>query len=156
MVGHDTVGVLGWHHLAGGGTAGETVACVATSGLGYKRPGRVGDSPIVGAGLYADDHAGAVVCTGVGEEILRFALAARTVDAMARGLTPDEAGTEVLRAMIRRKPATAAMGISLLAVRADGAVGAATTRTANHVFEYHVCADGRYTKAVPEPVGTAG
>lgn len=155
MVGHDTVGLLGWHRTPGTQAPGEAVACVATSGLGWKRPGRVGDSPIVGAGLYADDHAGAVVCTGVGEEILRFALATRTVDAMARGLTPNEAGNEVMRSMIQRKPATAAMGISLLAIRADGQVGAATTRTTNHVFEYHVCADGQFTKVVPEPIDPA-
>lgn len=155
MVGHDTVGVLGWHRdspTPGEGT-GETVACVATSGLGWKRPGRVGDSPLVGAGLYADDRAGAVVCTGVGEEILRHALAVRTVDAMARGLSPNEAGGEVMRAMLDRSQENAQRGISLLAIRADGEVGAATTRTDNHVFEYHVCADGRFSRVVPEPVG---
>jgi len=156
MVGHDTIGVLGWHKHAPedhADEAGETVACVATSGLGFKRPGRVGDSPLVGAGLYADDRVGAVACTGVGEEILRHALAVRTLDAMARGLTPDEAGNEVMRAMIQRSPKTATQGISILAIRADGTVGAATTRCENHVFEYHVCADGRFSKVMPEPVG---
>jgi isoaspartyl peptidase/L-asparaginase-like protein (Ntn-hydrolase superfamily) len=61
---HDTVGVLGWND-------GHLVVACTTSGLAWKLPGRVGDSPIVGAGLYADNEAGAAVCTGVGEEIWR-------------------------------------------------------------------------------------
>ncbi|MEM9415783.1 MAG: isoaspartyl peptidase/L-asparaginase [Planctomycetota bacterium] len=154
MVGHDTVGVLGWHHEpAMDDTPGEAVACVATSGLGWKRPGRVGDSPIIGAGLYADDQAGAVVCTGVGETIFRHALAVRITDAMARGQDAEAACSATLAAMIRREPHAATQGISVLAVRNDGQVGAATTRTDNHVFEYHLCADGHFDKVVPEPVG---
>ncbi|MFI4860799.1 MAG: isoaspartyl peptidase/L-asparaginase [Phycisphaerales bacterium JB063] len=155
MVGHDTVGVLGWHRdsHAAQGTPGESVACVATSGLGYKRPGRVGDSPIVGAGLYADDHAGAVVCTGVGEEIFRHALAIRITDAMARGQDAHAACHEVFAAMLKRDPRTARQGISALAIRSDGQIGAATTRTENHSFEYHLCADGHFDKVVPEPMG---
>ena len=145
MVGHDTVGVLGW-------SAGRGVACVSTSGLGWKMPGRVGDSPIIGAGLYADDQVGCVACTGVGEEIWRFSLAVRVIDAMARGLSPDEAGREVMQAMLARYPQNAKRGISLLAIRADGRVGAATTRTTNHVFEYHVCRDGQLERIEPDPV----
>lgn len=146
MVGHDTVGLLGWH-------CGETVACVATSGLGWKLPGRVGDSPIIGAGLYADDEVGCVACTGVGEEIWRHALAIRVIDAMGRGLMPDAACEEVMRTMLKRAPENARKGISVLAIRADGEVGAGTTRTKNHIFEYHVCIDGTFKKIVPESVG---
>lgn len=155
MVGHDTVGMLGWHHIhpTSDAPAGEAVACVASSGLGWKRPGRVGDSPIFGAGLYADDLAGAAVCTGVGEEIFRHAIAVRVVDAMARGLGGDEACAQVMQAVLKRDPKTADQGISVLAVRNDGQVGAATTRTENHTFEYHVCADGNTEKVVPQPVG---
>ncbi|XAL98624.1 isoaspartyl peptidase/L-asparaginase [Phycisphaeraceae bacterium D3-23] len=155
MVGHDTVGVLGWHRdsLAVDDTPGETVACVATSGLGWKRAGRVGDSPIVGAGLYADDHAGAVVCTGVGESIFKHALAIRITDAMARGQSADAACHEALAAILKRDPQTAKQGISALAIRNDGQVGAATTRTDSHIFEYHLCADGQFDKVVPDPVG---
>lgn len=145
MVGHDTVGVLGWE-------AGRTVACVATSGLGFKRPGRVGDSPIIGAGLYADDTRGSVACTGRGEEIWRHVLAIRVADAMGRGLSPDEAGREVMQDAIRRVPAVAKMGMSLIAIRGDGLVGSATTRTDNHDFEYFVSRGDAVQRVVPEPV----
>lgn len=145
MVGHDTLGLLGWN-------ASASIACVATSGLGYKRPGRVGDSPIIGGGLYADDEAGCAVCTGVGEELARHAVAVRVVDAMRAGLSPNAAGEAVLRAMIRRDRANATRGLSLIAIDRDGNVGAATTRTANHVFEYHVCRAGRFERVEPVPV----
>lgn len=145
MVGHDTVGVLGWHE-------GKSIACVATSGLGFKRPGRVGDSPIIGAGLYADDAAGCVACTGRGEEIWRHVLSIRVIDAMARGLSPDEAGNEVLSSVIRRFPDCASKGMSLIAIRNDGQVGAATTRTDNHDFEYFVAQGENVKRVVPKPV----
>jgi len=145
MVGHDTLGLLGWQ-------AGRTVACVATSGLGFKRPGRVGDSPIIGAGLYADDAAGCVACTGRGEEIWRHVLAIRVIDAMARGLSPNEAGAEVLGKVVGRFPELAGKGLSLIAIRNDGQVGAATTRTDSHVFEYFVNRGEKIERVVPKPV----
>lgn len=146
MVGHDTLGLLGWE-------AGRSIACVATSGLGFKRPGRVGDSPIIGAGLYADDAAGCVACTGRGEEIWRHMLAIRVIDAMARGLTPDQAGAEVLGKAVRRFPELANKGLSLIAIRNDGEVGAATTRTDAHMFEYFVSRGEIIERIVPEPIG---
>ncbi|MEM1356019.1 MAG: isoaspartyl peptidase/L-asparaginase [Planctomycetota bacterium] len=145
MVGHDTLGLLGWE-------AGRAVACVATSGLGFKRPGRVGDSPIIGAGFYADDEAGCVACTGRGEDIWRHALAIRVIDAMARGLTPDHAGAEVLGGVVRRFPQLQAKGMSLIAIRQDGAVGSATTRTDAHLFEYFVGQGESIQRVVPEPI----
>lgn len=136
MVGHDTVGVLGWH---GGGT----VACVATSGLGYKRPGRVGDSPIVGAGLYADDEAGCVACTGVGEELYRHSVASRVIELMRAGESAAHAPALVLRQAIERDPAVTERGLAIIAIDKHGRVGDATTQTPNHQFEYHICMDGR-------------
>lgn len=146
MIGHDTLGLLGWH-------AGQSVACVTTSGLGYKRPGRVGDSPIVGSGLYADDEIGCVACTGIGEEIARHAVAVRVIDAMRSGLTPDEAGAAVLERVIQRDPANARRGLSLIAIDRQGRVGSATTRSRNHEFEYHVCRSGDFERVEPTPIG---
>ena len=145
MVGHDTVGVLGWHE-------GETVACVATSGLGYKRPGRVGDSPIIGAGLYADDRAGCSAGTGIGEELYRHFAAGRVNDAMRAGQSAMDAVTGVLQNMIERDPANALRGLCLIAIDRQGRVGAATTRTDNHRFEYHVCRAGEFELVEPTPV----
>jgi len=142
MVGHDTVGVLGWHD-------GMTVACVATSGLGFKRPGRVGDSPIVGGGLYADDEAGCVACTGVGEEIYRHAIASRVIELMRHGESATHAPALVLQRVIERDPAAARRGLAIIAIDQSGSVGDATTRTTNHQFEYHICMEGRLLQLDP-------
>lgn len=144
MVGHDTVCVLGWHR-------GETVACVATSGLGFKRPGRVGDSPIIGGGLYADDAAGCAASTGVGEELYRHAVSVRVNDAMRSGTDAQAATASVMRRMIDRDAGNASRGLSILAIDRTGRVGAATTRTSNHKFEYHVCKAGAFERVEPVP-----
>lgn len=145
MVGHDTVCVLGWHQ-------GETVACVATSGLGFKRPGRVGDSPIIGGGLYADDQAGCAASTGIGEELYRHAVSVRVNDAMTTGATAAEATETVLRKMIQRDEDNARRGLSIIAIDRNGGIGAATTRTDNHQFEYHICNSGVFERVEPTPI----
>jgi isoaspartyl peptidase/L-asparaginase-like protein (Ntn-hydrolase superfamily) len=145
MVGHDTVCVLGWHQ-------GKTIACVATSGLGFKRPGRVGDSPIVGGGLYADDHAGCAASTGIGEELYRHAVSVRVNDAMRSGSTAGEATQMVMQNMVDRDPANANRGLSILAIDRHGNVGAATTRTENHTFEYHICRAGVFERVMPTSI----
>ena len=145
MVGHDTVCVLGWHE-------GQSVVCVATSGLGFKRPGRVGDSPIVGGGLYADNAAGCAASTGVGEELYRHVVSIRVADAMRSGISSGEATEAVLQQMIDRDPANATRGLSILAIDRMGQVGAATTRAENHIFEYHVCRAGSFDRVEPTPM----
>eukprot|EP00752_Nemacystus_decipiens_P015232 g13565.t1 len=145
MVGHDTVCVLGWHK-------GQTVACVATSGLGYKRPGRVGDSPIIGGGLYADDQAGCAASTGIGEELCRHAVSIRACDAMRAGASAADATNDVLQQMLKRDPANRQRGLTLLAIDRQGRIGVATTRTDNHAFELHVCRAGTFERTVPTPI----
>ena len=145
MVGHDTVCVLGWH-------AGETVACVATSGLGFKRPGRVGDSPIIGGGLYADDKAGCAASTGIGEELYRHAVSIRATDAMRAGASAAESTDGVLRQMIKRDPGNVTRGLTLLAIDRHGGIGVATTRLDNHQFELHVCRGGEFERIVPTAI----
>jgi L-asparaginase/N4-(beta-N-acetylglucosaminyl)-L-asparaginase len=88
---HDTVGVLA---LDGGGALAG--AC-STSGLPYKLPGRVGDSPIIGHGLYVDQSAGAAVATGTGELVMGLCGSFLAVELMRRGASPAEAALEVLR-----------------------------------------------------------
>jgi isoaspartyl peptidase/L-asparaginase-like protein (Ntn-hydrolase superfamily) len=68
--------------------AGELVAGVSTSGFPWKYPGRVGDSPLPGAGFYSDQRHGAAACTGRGEATMRIAGAKLVVDALAEGLAP--------------------------------------------------------------------
>ncbi len=115
---HDTIGMLA--RGADGGIAG---ACT-TSGWAYKRRGRVGDSPIIGAGLFVDDEAGAATASGHGEEMIRTAAAHTVVEAMRRGASPQDAAEEAV-ARIRRKmlldPAETQAG--LIALGLDGRVG---------------------------------
>src|SRR5436305_999041 len=70
-----------------------------TSGLAHKLPGRVGDSPLIGSGLYVDDAAGAAGATGVGEEIIRVGGSFRVVEAMRAGRSPQEACEQAVRAV---------------------------------------------------------
>ena len=134
--GHDTVGVIGWHK-------GHVVVACSTSGLPWKLPGRVGDSPIIGAGLYADDQAGAAVATGIGEEILRFSVTGRVVEAMRRGDSARDACEGVIRFMIRRKPETTKTMVAVIAVRKDGQCGVAATQKG---FSAYIRRDKRVTE----------
>jgi beta-aspartyl-peptidase (threonine type) len=81
---------------------GHVAAATSTGGALLKLPGRVGDSPIVGAGLYADDLRGAASCTGWGEGILRVVMALRAVDAMTTGIGPAEAAQHAIRTLESR------------------------------------------------------
>lgn len=117
----DTVTMLGWE------SPGHVVAASSTSGLAWKMPGRVGDSPIVGAGIYADDEAGAAGATGCGEVLWKAAASFRAVEFMRRGMSAQEACEETVRQMIRRQPEALDMMSVVLAVRSDGDFGAATT-----------------------------
>lgn len=94
--GHDTVGAVAMD--AGGNVAAAT----STGGITFKRPGRVGDSPIVGAGALADNDLGAISTTGHGESILRFTLASRVLSAVGAGASPDAALRDALAAMRAR------------------------------------------------------
>ena len=120
---HDTVTVLA---LDAKGHLGGTCS---TSGLAHKLPGRVGDSPIIGAGLYVDDTAGGAGATGVGEEIIRIGGSLLIVEALRAGKSPQEAcelaARRVNAAAVRRgvHPAHAAF----LALDPKGRHGAACT-----------------------------
>jgi N4-(beta-N-acetylglucosaminyl)-L-asparaginase len=86
---HDTIGMIVLDR-------GRLGTAVTTSGMAYKLPGRVGDSPIIGAGSACDDEVGAVVSTGVGEEVIRTGGSQSILEAMRRGVTPRRAVREVL------------------------------------------------------------
>ena len=76
---------------------GEMSAAVSTSGLAWKIPGRLGDSPVIGAGIYLDPEIGGVGSTGSGEENIKLVGAHTVVENMRRGMTPLEAGMDALR-----------------------------------------------------------
>lgn len=95
MSGHDTIGTLAIDR------AGVLAGACSTSGMPYKLPGRVGDSPIVGHGLYVDPQAGAATATGTGELIMGVCGSFLIVEMMRRGAPPDEAIREALERIER-------------------------------------------------------
>jgi N4-(beta-N-acetylglucosaminyl)-L-asparaginase len=80
---------------------GEISGATTTSGLAWKLPGRLGDSPILGAGSYTDQDVGSAGATGSGEENIKVAGAHTIVELMRQGRTPQEAGIEALRRIVR-------------------------------------------------------
>jgi beta-aspartyl-peptidase (threonine type) len=92
----DTVGAVACD------SRGQVAAASSTGGTFLKHPGRIGDSPVVGAGLYADDRKGAAASTGHGETILRIAMAYRAVAAMTAGIGPSEAAQQTIRTLESR------------------------------------------------------
>ena len=80
---------------------GEISGCTTTSGLAFKLPGRVGDSPIIGAGCYTDQDVGSAGATGSGEENIKVAGAHTIVENMRHGMSPEEAGLDALKRIVR-------------------------------------------------------
>ncbi len=79
---------------------GHIVCAVTTSGIAWKYPGRVGDSPVIGAGNYCDDRAGAAACMGLGEITMRLSSSAYAVALLRMGKSLDEAGSAAIREML--------------------------------------------------------
>jgi len=112
---------------------GELSGVTTTSGLAFKIPGRVGDSPIIGAGLYVDNDVGAAGSTGRGEANILESGARIAVENMRRGMEPGEACLDVLRRIARRtvdkrlvsEPGKPNFAITFYALRKDGLFGAA-------------------------------
>lgn len=119
---HDTIGMIALD--ANGNLSG---ACT-TSGMAFKMHGRVGDSPIVGAGLFVDNEVGAATATGVGEEMVRMCGAHTIVELMRQGYSPDEACKQAIERVIRKNGdnKARALQVGFLALRKDGQYGAAS------------------------------
>ena len=118
---HDTMGMVA---LA---PDGSMAAACTTSGLAWKLPGRVGDSPLVGHGLYCDAKAGGAAASGLGEEIIKVCGSYQVVEFMRQGASPHEAIRRVLDRILRRSPANRDTFFGFVALRADGEVGYAST-----------------------------
>lgn len=128
---HDTIGMLALD--AKGNLSG---ACT-TSGMAYKLHGRVGDSPIIGAGLYVDNEIGGATSTGVGEEVIRNVGSFLVVELMRQGYTPEDACKEAVMRIIRKKPDIAKnIQVGFLALNKKGEYGAYAIQKG---FSYAVC-----------------
>jgi len=138
---HDTIGMIG---ISDGKLGG---GC-STSGLAYKLRGRVGDSPIIGAGLYVDGEAGAATATGMGELMMKNLSAFLTVEYMRDGLSPKEACMKAIdRIYTKLKPAEKEMQVGLIAVDKNGNYGGYSLLPG---FVYALTVDGDTTVVTSE------
>ncbi len=128
---HDTIGMLAID--AKGNISG---ACT-TSGMAWKIHGRVGDSPIIGAGLYVDNEVGGATSTGVGEEVIRNVGSFLVVELMRQGYSPEDACKEAVNRIIKKKPETAkTIQVGFLAINKKGEYGAYAIQKG---FSFAVC-----------------
>jgi len=115
---HDTIGMI-----AMDGTGNLSGACT-TSGMAFKMHGRVGDSPIIGAGLYVDNEVGAATSTGVGEEVIRIVGSHLVVELMRQGMMPEEACKAAVERIISRSPERAkTLQVGFIALNKKGQYG---------------------------------
>lgn len=116
---HDTIGIVAMD--AQGNLSG---ACT-TSGMAYKMHGRIGDSPIIGAGLYVDNEIGAATATGVGEEVIRIVGCHLVVELMRQGNSPEDACRLAVERILKKNPARAKeVQVGFLALNKNGEYGA--------------------------------
>jgi len=127
---HDTIGILALDNN------GNLSGACTTSGMAFKMHGRVGDSPIIGAGLYVDGEVGAATATGVGEEMIRIAGSHTIVELMRQGRTPQEACEEAIKRVVKKHGEKAReLQVAFLALSRGGEIGAYCT---TNTFQYTI------------------
>ncbi|QKG55336.1 N(4)-(beta-N-acetylglucosaminyl)-L-asparaginase [Hymenobacter sp. BRD128] len=128
---HDTIALLALD------ATGNLSGSCTTSGMGFKMRGRVGDSPIIGAGLYVDNEVGAAAATGQGEDVIRMAGAHTVVELMRQGLAPMAACRAAVERVARIKGAQAKdIQVCFIAVNNQGVTGAFALQKG---FSYALC-----------------
>lgn len=116
---HDTIGMIAMD------AAGNLSGACTTSGMAFKMRGRVGDSPVIGAGLFVDNEVGAATATGVGEEVVRTCGSHTVVELMRQGLKPEEACKKTVERIIKKRGMKAKdLQVGYIAVNAKGEFGA--------------------------------
>ncbi len=115
---HDTIGLLTMD------LQGDLSGACTTSGLAYKMRGRVGDSPIIGAGLFVDNEIGAATSTGLGEAVVRTCGSFLVVELMRNGATPQEACEEAVKRIQKKHSNFKDFQVGFLAVNKAGEIGA--------------------------------
>jgi N4-(beta-N-acetylglucosaminyl)-L-asparaginase len=135
---HDTIGMVAMDKY------GHLSAACTTSGTAWKLHGRVGDSPIIGAGLYVDGEIGAVVSTGRGEECIRACGSFLAVEMMRQGLSPQEACEFASKRvnklnLLSHHNRDHDYQVGFIAVDIKGNIGASAVRDG---FEYALCSAG--------------
>ncbi len=115
---HDTIGMIAMD------TTGNVSGACTTSGMAFKMHGRVGDSPIIGAGLFVDNEVGAATATGVGEEVVRICGSHTVVELMRQGMSPELACKKAVERMIKlRKEKAKNLQVGFIALNKKGQFG---------------------------------
>ena len=133
---HDTISVLAQDKI------GNLSGACTTSGWAYKLHGRVGDSPIIGAGLFVDNEIGCAAATGLGEEVIKTTGSFLVVELMRQGYDPTAACKEALNRVIKAHNGNPDFQIAYIAIRKDGEIGSACIKW---TFDYAL-ARGRENK----------
>jgi len=128
---HDTIGMIGLD------SNGQLAGSCTTSGLAYKMHGRVGDSPIIGAGLFVDDDVGAATATGLGESIIRICGSFLIVELMRQGWTPQSACEEAVKRLIAKNKNIQDIQAGFLALNKDGEYGAYAVHPGFNYARHH-------------------
>ena|SRR6218665_661548 len=115
---HDTIGLLAMDK------DGNISGACTTSGWAYKLPGRLGDSPLIGAGLFIDQEVGGAVATGLGEAIIRIAGSHTVVELMRQGLHPREACKQAVERIISKHDDLTGLQCGFIAINKAGLIGA--------------------------------
>ena len=115
---HDTIGMLAIDRN------GDMAGACTTSGMAYKIQGRVGDSPIIGAGLFIDNEVGGATATGVGEEVIRTVGSFLIVELMRGGLSPQEACEEGVARIVAKNKDKLDFQVGFIAMNKQGKTGA--------------------------------
>ncbi len=119
---HDTVGVLAL------GASGNMASACSTSGMAFKRPGRVGDSPIIGHGLYCDPQIGCAVATGTGELVMGICGSFLAVEKLRAGESPEQAARSVIMRIMEEYDLEPRHQVAVLVMNGEGAWSAAALR----------------------------
>lgn len=114
---HDTIGMLCLDK------DGDIAGACTTSGLAYKMKGRVGDSPIIGSGLFVDNEVGGAAATGLGEEIMKNVSSFLIVELMRQGNSPQKACELAMDRIIKRNPEYKDFQVAFIAINKQGEVG---------------------------------
>jgi len=116
---HDTIGMVAMD------ASGNLSGSVTTSGMGFKMRGRLGDSPIIGAGMFVDNEVGAVAATGQGEDVIRICGSHTVVEFMRQGMSPEQACKAAVERIARIKKEKAKdIQVAFIAVNKKGETGA--------------------------------
>src|ERR1043166_5331170 len=137
---HDTIGMVAMD------VNGNLSGSCTTSGMGFKMRGRVGDSPIIGAGLFVDNEVGACTATGQGEDVIRISGSHTVVELMRQGLSPYEACKKAVERIVRiKKDKAKDIQVAFLALNKKGEVG---TYAIQKGFSYAL-RNGKEEKLIP-------